>query len=179
MKSYVAFLRGINVGGHGIVAMKDLAALFTSMGFSDVKTLLQSGNVLFGAGTESEAALARRIEQGLAKLMGESISVLVRSMARMDEIIRLDPFKDAGADAKPYVTFLGGKPAAVPRLPLFSPKRDVEIMLVSEREMFCLSHVVKGQGGFPNAFIEKHFGMQATTRNWNTVQRVAAFASRP
>ncbi|MGC1176434.1 MAG: DUF1697 domain-containing protein [Candidatus Saccharimonadales bacterium] len=104
MMKYVAFLRGINVGGR-VVKMTDLKACFEKMGLANISTLLQSGNVLFMSDKEP-AALKRDIETGLTEWFGYAAKVQVLSVEKLEEIIAAYPFGAAGADQHDYVIFL-------------------------------------------------------------------------
>ena len=97
MVTYVALLRGINVGGKNVIKMADLKASFESAGFEDVLTYIQSGNVLFRAGRSSSAALARNIEAMLRESFGYRASIVLRSHAQMRAVVADAP-KGFGAD---------------------------------------------------------------------------------
>jgi uncharacterized protein (DUF1697 family) len=171
---YVVFLRGINVGGHNRVKMDKLAELFAAMGFADVKIYIQSGNVVFRAKEKNLDALASRIEGELQKLVENEVRVMLRTLAELTVTVKENPFKKAEAepDVKFYVTFLCEDPQNKVVLPLISPKKDVEVFLIQKRAVFSISRMVKGSYGFPNAFVEKELGGCATTRNWNTIQKI-------
>ena len=179
MARYVAFLRGINVGGRGVLKMQDLARMFATAGCEKVKTYIQSGNVVFEARAGDLERLHRKFEKRLRDRLGIAVKVMLRTSREIENLINLDPFKKAGNDpkVKRYVAFLYGKPRSKPELPLISAKEGIEVFLVRNLEAFSLSREVKGRYGFPNNFIEKELGVPATTRNWNTVGKIAALAS--
>ena len=85
--TYVAFLRGINVGGHKQIAMSDLRRFFTGLGFSDVSTVIQSGNVLFRAPTSRAGLLTKTIEKELTKRIGFEISVFLRTSKEISKLV--------------------------------------------------------------------------------------------
>jgi len=105
---YVAFLRGINVGGHGAIKMTDLKAAFDRMGFNGVKTVLASGNVVFEAPQADEKGLRIEIESGLKKAFRRDISVLLRNRDDLRQLRSSEPFKriEALPGVQLYVTFL-------------------------------------------------------------------------
>jgi uncharacterized protein (DUF1697 family) len=113
MPVYIAMLRGINVSGHKPVKMDRLRASFEALGFGDVKTYVQSGNVVFKAGKISEAGLVKKIAQKNLGDFGHEVSVLVRTPEELGEVLKRNPLlKQAGVDeGRLYVTFLSG-PAA-------------------------------------------------------------------
>lgn len=176
MAHYVAFLRGINVGGHKPVKMEELCALVLSLGFSGVRTHIQSGNVFFDSSQKDEDALASVIRKKISKALGYDAAVFVRSVGSLRALLKNNPFRnvETGNDAKPYITFIPEKPPTGMKLPLFSPNKDVEIFAMGKGVMFSLSHPCKGRFGFPNAFIEKTLKAEATTRNWETLGEMMA-----
>ncbi|TAK58164.1 MAG: DUF1697 domain-containing protein [Bacteroidetes bacterium] len=186
MPRYIAFLRGINVSGQKIIKMEELRKIFEGMKFPNVKTYIQSGNVIFDSSEKNAEKLTQKIEKGLVKALGYDVAVILRSKEEIAEIVTLDPFnissgtlqykKTKAGDAKPYVVFVSLAPGNIPKLPMVSPKGDVEIVGVHKNTFFCLSHPLpNGTRGFPNAFIEKEFKIPATTRNWNTVNKVLEY----
>lgn len=174
MSRYVALLRGINVGGRVIVPMLRLRALFAALGFTDIVSVLQSGNVLFDAPSANADLLRRRIELSLAELTGSEVLVLLRTVHELKALARSDPFADIAfeADATKYVTFLAGKSAAKLALPLSSPRGEVEILRINRLTVLSVGRPRAGRPGFPNSFIEETLGVSATTRGWNTLSRI-------
>jgi len=115
MIKYVAFLRGINVGGHKAIKMEKLKKAFETLGLENVKTLLASGNVLFEAPSASASTLTKKIENKLEAAFGHEIGVLIRKIEELQRLAEVDPF--AGIKVTPqtrlYVTFLSEKPKGV------------------------------------------------------------------
>ncbi len=91
MKKYLGFLRGINVGGNIIVPMKDLASLCTKAGLKNVRTYINSGNILFES-TETEAKLETLLEKTLLKKFGKDIKVVIREVKELEKIVKKNPF---------------------------------------------------------------------------------------
>jgi uncharacterized protein (DUF1697 family) len=157
--------------------MSDLRDLFASAGCRNVKTYIQSGNVVFDA---SRRELPRIVRE-LRKSLGASTCVFVRTAAELRALIDGNPFAavhDSGS-VKLYVVFLAARPKKRPRLPLICSRESLEAFGLREREVFVVSRP-KSNGffGFPNSFIEKEFGQAATTRNWSTVTRTADLLGR-
>jgi uncharacterized protein (DUF1697 family) len=172
---HVAFLRAINVGGHAVVKMTDLKAAFVSAGCTNVATVIQSGNIIFES-TDTKTALAERIRAGLRDLIGGDTVVITRTSNELERMRTASPFSPlrAEADAKLYVSFLLHKPARKPPLPLVEPKEALDVVAMTDRDVFVVSRPKKnGFYGFPNGFVEKALGVPATTRNWSTVTRIA------
>src|SRR5215467_5134746 len=118
MMEYVAFLRGINVGGHGAVTMEDLKQAFEVCGFKDVKTIATSGNVAFSA-VMAEAAVLKKAEVALKKRLGRETPVHVRSRAELRKMVQDDPYKGFAmpTGAKRVTTFLEASAKTPLKLP--------------------------------------------------------------
>lgn len=174
MQQYVALLRGINVGGKNIIKMPALVAAFEKLKFINVKTHIQSGNVLFHA--RPAAGLAAKIEKQLRADFGASIPVILRSAEEWEKIIKTDafaPFRSAG-DVKEFIVFLSGPPESIPRTPFENPAGDVRVVRISDREVWCLSFKLGDMHGFPNNFVEGRLRVTGTTRGWPTILKIGA-----
>ncbi len=170
---FVAFLRGINVGGNKIVSMTELRYLFESLGFEKVRTLLNSGNVIFEAGITGEVDLTKRIEEAFLKKFGFESKTMVRPLAEIEALLAAQPFKGVKVDkdTKLYVTFLQKSVKGTLMLPYGSRKGDFQILKRIDRAVFFLTrktfHTLDAM-----AYMEEHFGKEITTRNWNTIQKL-------
>ncbi|MFI5485607.1 DUF1697 domain-containing protein [Micromonospora echinaurantiaca] len=177
MHRYVALLRGVNVGGVK-VAMADLRRLVTDLGHADVRTYLQSGNVVFGSDVRDAERLARGIEQAIAGELGLTVPVLVRSGRELAAVAGGNPY--AGREDDPtrlLVAFLATapKPSAVDALAV--PGGENVAFTVTGREVYL--HFPDGGYGrskFTNTYLEKQLGVVATTRNWRSVRALAELA---
>jgi uncharacterized protein (DUF1697 family) len=174
MERYIAFLRGINVGGKNLIRMDELSDIFERLGFTKVITYIQSGNVLFNSDSLSTDQLANQIEAEMSKSMGDHIPVMVRSVRALENLISHNPFTNypKDQDIHFYLCFLKYRPEKIPPLPLISINDGLEIFHITEHYAFIVSRKVKGRYGFPNHFVEEELGVPATTRNWNTILRV-------
>jgi len=173
---YVALLRGINVGGHRMIKKDELQAIFEGCGFSEVKTVLASGNVVFSSDLVEEAAIQERIETALHDALGYVVNVMVRTISYLQDLIAIDPFGEVGpGDGHNYINFLTAAPEAVPDLPEDVPEQYFLALGMHEREFFAVSHKrPDGRYGDFGAYMAKNFGKQAvTTRNWKTVLKLA------
>lgn len=176
MTVYAALLRAINVGGAGALKMADLTALCEDIGFGDVRTLLQSGNVVFTA-RGTDATIAGRLADALEERRGFRPAIAVRTGAEIAEAIARNPF---GAEAKAdpryvVVGFAAGKPAsgAAARVAAIQGDKSERMVLVG-RDLY--GHYPDGQGRskVTNAVLERALGVPVTVRNWNTVTKLAA-----
>jgi uncharacterized protein (DUF1697 family)/GNAT superfamily N-acetyltransferase len=171
---YVAFLRGINVGGKKIIKMEELNKIFTSAGFLKVRTLIQSGNVIFNSTSGQIAKLNKEIADLIRKNLGFDVEVFVKSLQELKEIFLSDPFAERKSTgrSKLYLSLLSSPPSKKPYLPFFSEKKDVEIFRIDHDMAFIITHEINGRYGFPNNFFEETLGVTATTRNWNTIEKL-------
>ena len=175
MTKYVAFLRGINVGGNVLIKMDDLKKSFAALGFKNVKTILASGNVLFESDKADEPALIAKIAGKLKALMKRDIGVQVRAIEEIQKLADRNPFKKIKVtpETKFYISFLPEKSANKLKIPYTSPEKDFRIIEVTNREICSVVDLNLGRGTVEAmAILEKEFGKNITTRNWNTVGKI-------
>ncbi len=176
MTRCVAFLRGINVGGHRLIPMETLQQLFASMGFDNVKTYIQSGNVIFGTGENVDHFLEQRIEKALQQALGYEVPVLLRTVAAVEEIVRHNPFEAelTAEKAKLYVAFLAKEPAKQAREALLVFNGEQEKYHCRDHEVYCLLYkdVNNPRQRFALDTIEKILKVSVTVRNWATANKV-------
>jgi uncharacterized protein (DUF1697 family) len=171
---YVAFLRGINVGGV-IIKMDALKKAFESLKFKKVRTLLASGNVLFETPTTAPAALKKTIEEKLKKTFGREIGVIVRSIAEIEKLVKSAPYKKVKMtpDTRLYVTYLAQKPKSKLKIPYKPKGANFEIIRLTATESCSVVTGPPGEGTLDLMdLLDKEFGKQVTTRNWNTILKV-------
>jgi len=175
----VALLRGINVGGHNQIAMADLRSLFESLGFSSVKSLLQSGNVVFESERLKRQAVERLLEVETAKRLGVSVDYLVRSAKELQTIIANNPFEqEAKRDASHLVVvFLRTAPRAPETKALEEAIQGREIIRADGKQLYAVYPDGIGRSKLTNTLIEKKLGVRGTARNWNTILKLAAMMS--
>lgn len=171
MKKQVAFLRGINVGGHHKVPMVELRRELEKMNFHDVSTILNSGNVLF----ESDAInLEDNIARRLETVFGFPVPTRVRSFETILNVWNDNPFEDITVtkDIRLYVSFLKEKPN--PGIPLPWTSEDGSYKILAERDGMVFSVLDIAITKTPKAMeaLEKFYGKDMTTRNWKTIQRI-------
>lgn len=174
MRRYVALLQGINVGKHRRVAMKDLRAIVEGLGHAEVRTHLNSGNVVFTATERPGDDLARELEAAIAEATGLDVPVIVRTGEQLRDIVASNPFPAAAADHTTlHVTFLA------------RPLEDDTLAMLSARERGQDDYRVSGADvylHYPNrttgaVFTLNGIGVVATSRNWRTVTALAEMAS--
>ena len=169
MPRYAAFLRGVTPMN---LKMPELKAAFEAAGFTDVKTLLSSGNVVFSARAASEAALQRKAEAAMHARLGKAFLSVVRPIDFLRELLAADPFRSfrLTTQHKRIVTFLREPVQAKIALPvtLFGAR----ILAMNGREVFT-AYVRSPTGPVFMTLIERTFGKDQTTRTWDTVAKTA------
>jgi uncharacterized protein (DUF1697 family) len=178
MPVVISMLRGVNVGGHNKIRMEALRDLYESLGFLNVQTHIQSGNVVFRTKGWDLAVVAKRIGDGIEQGFGFRPGVIVRTTADLRDVIARNPFSARpGIDpSRLLVTFLSGDPDEEAREKVLSIKVDPEELRIVGREIYV--HYPNGMGRtkLPAALIEKALKTSGTGRNWNTVTRLLEIA---
>lgn len=169
MPRYVAFLRGVSPMN---AKMAELKRSFEGAGFTDVNTVLSSGNVVFSARAKSKTVLARQAEAAMAKYLGRTFFTIVRPASVLRDLIEADPYAafHLPANAKRVVTFLREPHKSKLSLPLETD--GVRILAMNGREIFT-AYVPNPRGPVFMTLIEKIFGINVTTRTWDTVKKCA------
>lgn len=180
MNTYIALLRGINVGGHRLIKMQELVRIFASAGCKNVRTFQQAGNVIFESRSENAKNLTKKIERALENDLGYHVAVILRSLAELQKIVAQDPFKTFGEGKGVMllaVVFLVENPREMPVLPFISKTENVEVFRISDGAAFAVSRRKKnGWFGYPHAVVEKALGVVGTTRQWKSLQKIVKAA---
>ena len=173
---YVAFLRGINVGGKNKIKMETLREVCAALGFENVKTYINSGNVIFETPKTDDKNLAAQLESAIDKEFDLKIKVIVRSMSEIEEIIKNNPFEGQFENDKDlHVFFLDEQMPDEKRDILLSNNNEKEMFAARNREIFYLSHVSFSDSLMGKDFIGKKLKVSATARNWRTVNKILEF----
>jgi uncharacterized protein (DUF1697 family) len=175
MERLVILLRGINVGGHKRISMADLRKLLEARGYADVRTYLQSGNVVLST-RRDPASVEADVATAIAETLGHDVAVVVRTAAELAELLAEDPFADVRDDHRFHqVVFLGGQPdaEAIEQFAAadFSPERLV--VAPGVLHAWCPD----GVNDSPLMKALTRVRTTATARNWRTVEKLAAMAS--
>jgi uncharacterized protein (DUF1697 family) len=179
MTTYIGLLRAINLAGLNQVAMADLRALVTGLGFADVKTLLQSGNVIFRTGSRAAAGLERALEKALHADLGVQTDFFVRSASEWEALVDANPFRrEAQRDPGRLIALV------LRDAPDQSRVRDLqkaivgrEVVRAGGRHAYIVYPDGQGRSRLTVALIEKKLGTRGTARNWNTVLKLRALAA--
>ncbi|MGC0418971.1 uncharacterized protein (DUF1697 family) [Embleya sp. AB8] len=172
MTKYVALLRGINVGGHRKVPMADLRRVLAELGYTEVRTLLQSGNAVFEAADRPTVDLVAEIEAGLAAEFGFAVDVMVRTGAELRAVVAANPL-EVRDPAKLAVAFLRAVPDPAVWAGLDPQSYAPEELRVGERELYLYFPDGLGRARL-TPILARRLGDGATVRNWNTVHKLLA-----
>ena len=174
--NYVAFLRGVNVGGNRF-KMEDLRNAFKEWGFEGVSTYLASGNIRFSTDKSDENALRIEIHDGIEEKFGLDISVIVRTFEYLKNLAAKEPFYEfkENENTRFYMSFSAKPIKSEIKVPYISEEGNLEIPFVTDREVFSVVRLGENYGTLDAMdFIEKEFGKDITTRNWNTIEKILA-----
>ena len=180
MTTYIALLRGINVSGQKMIGMAALRTLCEDMGFTDVRTYIQSGNVVFQAGQRNPEAVSTLLEKAITREFAFDVPVIVRDAAATGKILDRCPYAGKSETEAPgvYVTILKDPPAPAGLRKL----RDATVTskdeyTISGSEIYLLCRDGYGKTKLNNTFFEKQLGAVATTRNWKTMNTLFSLAT--
>ncbi|HEX8730790.1 MAG TPA: DUF1697 domain-containing protein [Ktedonobacterales bacterium] len=174
---YIAFLRGINVGGHQ-VKMDRLRAIFGELGHANVGAYIQSGNIFFDAPETDRAALTVAAEERLRAALGFAVPVCLRSVEEVERTLAQDPFRGEAItdDMRLNVVFAARPVPQDLALPAWSPKRDMEIRAVTAMDAFVIWYLRDGRPPSSMKFLEQTLGSAVTSRFLHTTAKILAAA---
>jgi uncharacterized protein (DUF1697 family) len=178
MPTVISMLRGVNLGRSRRIRMDDLRALYESLKLRDVRTHLQSGNVVFRTPHRDLSGLTRRLEREIERKFGFHSDVIVRTVSEMKEVVARNPFAHRrGIDpSRLLVTFLAGDPGEKAREAVRRIRTDPEELHIEGRELYIYFPNGMGRSNLPGAAIEKALDTPGTARNWNSVTKLLQIA---
>lgn len=178
MTTFVALLRAINVGGRNSLPMKTLVGIFEALGCRNVRTYIQSGNVVFEASDTLHRRLPKALHDAIQKQCGFSVPVVTRSAAELAKVARAHHFAKRTKDPKAlHVAFLADVPAA-DRIALLDPKRSPpDEFKVIGRELHLLLPNGVGSSKLTNVYLDAKLGTVSTLRNLATIQKLHEMCS--
>ena len=174
MTTYIGLLRGINVGGNKMVPMAELREMITALGFSDVKTLLQSGNVVFRGAAKAPAKLEAQLEAALEKRLGLHVEFHVRTADEWQAIVKANPFT-AEALTDPGHLLVSCLKAPLEKANVKALQAAItgrETLKADGRQLYMMFPDGVGNSKAA-ALLDKKLAARGTARNWNTVQKLA------
>jgi uncharacterized protein (DUF1697 family) len=175
----VALIRGINVGKAKRVAMADLRALLEDLGYLDVRTLLNSGNVVFTVPARSRGAAGPRIEEGMATRLGVPAKVVVLTAAELAAVVAENPLLDVAADPSRLLVSVLSRPEDRVRLePLLQQDWVPEALAVGSRAayLWCAGGILDSR---MVTLVNRALGDATTARNWATIKKLQALVEEP
>ena len=174
MKKHLALLRGINVSGHNMIKMEALKNMLENMGYSDVETYIQSGNVFVTTDEESGSAVGFAIKQEIYKVFGHDVPVIVVTKNDLELCFKNNPFlKEKEVDTKKlYVAFISKElpSSAINELKISQFKPDEAV--IDGNRIFIKYDIGAGKTRLDQKYIEKKLNVVATMRNWNSVTKL-------
>lgn len=179
MTIHIALLRGVNVGGHKQVAMAELRDLCARLGFHDVRSLLQSGNLVFRTDARRGAALERLLETETEKRLGLQTTFFVRTAEQWRAVVARNPFREEARRDPSHllVMLLKDAPAAGGVEALRAAVTGREVVRAEGREAYLVYPNGIGRSRLTGRLVEKKLGTRGTARNWNTVLKLGALAA--
>ncbi len=175
--TYIALLRGINVGGKNKLPMKQLAKLCEDIGCDNVRTYIQSGNVLLRAPARLADAFADQLTDRIQASLNLSVPVVVRSARELRNVVAGNPFIKAGADESAlHVVFLADKPPKQQVAALDPNRSPGDEFIVKGREIYLRLPNGAGNSKLTNAYFDSKLGAVSTARNWRTVLKLLELA---
>lgn len=174
MGNYIAFHRAINVSGSKIIKMEHLRQMYADMGFKNVASYIQTGNVYFETRTAKNETIAKKIEKHLQGELGFEVETFVYTIHELTAIAKKDPFKKIEDDgnAVVYLGFLQDKPSKELIDKLYTNNSEIDTFKVNGNEIYILRYRDKGKSIMTPGFIEKKLKTKCTTRNRKTINKL-------
>ena len=172
---YLVMPRGINIGTHNRVPMAELRSKLVEAGHSDPVTILQSGNVVLTSKCANAAVLSSSVEKLLADEFGVNVPCLARRAEEVEAALELNPLCDVADDGSRYlVNFLSGEPDVEAVRSLAVADHEPEVIHVEGSEVYVWTPEGVKAMRLSYSYLERHFGLVATARNWNTLNKIVA-----
>ena len=174
-------LRGINVSGQKKIKMEELRALYESLNFKNVRTYIQSGNVIFEYPKSNISALANKIQNCIRRTFDFSVTVIIRTENEFQHLIENNPFYGENRKediTKLHVTLLADTSSASFIDEVNKPEDDSDEFFMAGKEIYLFCPDGYGRTKLSNSYFEKQLGVSATTRNWKTINALCDIAKR-
>lgn len=172
---YVALLRGINVGGKTVIRMEELRNLFLSLGFAEVKSYIQSGNVIFESDETDQTKLTHTIAEAIEAQFFKT-PIMLRTLEEIKDAVENNPFADEEFEDKLFhLVFLAEELTPEKTEMLLAHSRPDEQFAVRNRNVYCLLRSGVADSLLGKKFIDNKLKVPATARNWRTVKKLLEF----
>lgn len=175
MLTLIGFLRGINVGGHHKVPMPVLIHKLTAFGLNNVRTLLNTGNIVFESKQSEIQYLESQLESFLSEVFDFSIPVILRNRRQIIDLVESEPFRNliVDKDIRLYASFLKNTPDIKFQVPYYSADKSYRIISIEKNTILSVLDLKTTNTSKGMDDLEKLFGKNITTRNWNTIKKIA------
>lgn len=177
MHRYIVFLRAINVSGHNIIKMQALRAMWQLPGIDNIKTYIQSGNVVLDAKEADIKKLSAKLARPLKQHTGNDIELMILTLPELQQAIDANPMSKVPEGYMLYITFLSAIPGKELVQKLEGMSNAVDTFKVQGKVVYALVDKKAPKSQFSNMFIEKHLKQPATGRNLNTIEKMLALAN--
>ncbi len=180
METYISILRGINVSGKNIIKMADLKAMYQSMLFEEVKTYIQSGNVIFRTNENDTKALEDLITQKIKNSFGFDVPVIVFKSDTLAAIVAHNPYvkREEKDTSFMHITFLAEPPKTFDKEQIVNKKKADEEISFSDKVLYLYCPNGYGKTKLTTSFLEKKLNVKTTTRNWKTTLKLLTLATQ-
>lgn len=169
MKTYIAILRGINVSGHKIIKMAELRKHLASLGFSNLATYIQSGNIIFQSTSEENSVLEEKIHQNIKENYGFDVPVIVRSQEEWQKVVDRFPYSLGDHEINRLaVVYLKEKPTHTPEEEINKFRTANDEVVYADKEVYLYMPDGFGVSKLTNNVFERKLKVAATSRNWKT-----------
>jgi uncharacterized protein (DUF1697 family) len=180
MTTYISILRGINVSGHRMIKMDVLRQLFTDLGFQNIQTYIQSGNIVFQIKKADQQKLEKKIAKAIAEKFAFDVPVIVKEFDELKKIILDNPFlTDKTKDISHFhVTFLADKPDQVNFNKIKEGQYQADEFHLIDKAVYLYCPNSYSNSKLTNSFLESKLKITATTRNWKTTNELINIAEK-
>ena len=180
MPTFISLFRGINVGGHHKIKMTELKKLYEALGLKDVRTYIQSGNVVFTSDAPDITQVQQQLEESVAQTFGFHVEIITRTADELQDIIAKNPFQGQQNKESPriLVMFLATIPDNTAQENLLKTYGGPEEIIFSGKEVFLYYTDGIGRSKLSNNFLEKKLKTAGTARNWNTILQLQTMVLR-
>lgn len=180
MNKYISILRGINVSGHRIIKMEKLRQIYTDLGFENVKSYIQSGNVIFECKESDDKKLAEIIEREISTVFSYEVPVIVIELNKLKQIISENPFLNDDSKNTDFlhITFLSDLPTKDSLDKIIDGQYQNDEFKVVDKSVYLYCPNGYGKTKLTNKFFEDKLKVTATTRNWKTIKELINMAEK-
>lgn len=178
MKTYISILRGINVSGKNSIKMDALKKLYQNLGFKNISTYVQSGNVIFSSEYNDPKKIEDILTSQIKQEFGFTVPVIVLTIEELKDSIQNNPFQKDKEEAFIYFTFLANEPSNFNKENIYNKKAENEAIVIKERIVYLYCPNGYGRTKLTNTFLENILNVTATTRNFKTTNRLLEIAEQ-